>query len=195
MHLCIPAHTIPIHFIVNLHSLAAIYSQFVVPLWVLTLVWKCFYSGVQMERKNKAGGFQKNPKNNMMNRVNVCELICDSSRQVHKAYRSLSPPQLDTGGRDDCALFQMMTIMSLVWVSRGAFSRDVDVHAKETDSGSDRRPLSGCLGVSVRTGAAQKRSAERCFSVTVVAGDHITTRAPVRLELRDVFITGERRGS
>ena len=43
--------------------------------------------------------------------MNVCELICDANRQVHKAYKSLL---LATGGGDDCALFQMMTIMSSV---------------------------------------------------------------------------------
>lgn len=48
-------------FIVNLHRLAAIYDQFVVPIWVLTLGWKYFFSGV--ERKNKAGEKKKKNKN------------------------------------------------------------------------------------------------------------------------------------
>lgn len=55
MYLCIAYPPTPslFTFIINLHSLTAIYSQFVVPIRVLTLTWKCFYSGVQMERENK----------------------------------------------------------------------------------------------------------------------------------------------
>lgn len=50
-------------------------------------------------------------KNKAMNRINVCEFIRASNRQVREAYKSRSLPQV---AGDDCALFQMMTIMSPV---------------------------------------------------------------------------------
>lgn len=67
-------------FIINLHSLAAIYGQFVVPIWDLTLAW---YICVQVCR------WKWGEKNHTNDIKCVCELIHESSRPVYKACESL----------------------------------------------------------------------------------------------------------
>ena len=98
----------------------------------------------------------------------------DSTDRSRRPTRVFSPPQLATGGRDDCALFQTMTIMSPVWVSRG-LSHDVS-RAEDTDSSLTRqtadrsrvrslpRPPPFFTFFSTEPGP-QKRSAVRCFPI------------------------------
>lgn len=83
MHLCIQPTPSLFAFIVNFHRLAAIYGQFVVPLWVLTLAWKYFYSGAGEEKQGRGMGNK----------------ITDRSTTPTEVS---SPPLLATGGEDDC---------------------------------------------------------------------------------------------
>lgn len=85
MHLCIQPTPSLFAFIINFHRLAAIYGQFVVPLRVLTLAWKYFYSGAE-EKQGRGMGNK----------------ITDRSATPTEVS---SPPLLATGGEDDCPSF------------------------------------------------------------------------------------------
>lgn len=99
----------------------------------------------------------------------MCELTLQTGPEGLQEV--FSPPQLATGGRDDCALFQTMTIMSPVWVSRG-FSQDVS-RAEETDSSLTRqtadrsrvRSLPRPPFFSSPEPEPQKRSGAHCFPI------------------------------
>ncbi len=88
MHLCIPAHTIAIHFHhkspqpgCNIQSICGPRMSLNSNLEIL--LFRC------ADGEEKQGRGIKKKKNHRMNRANVCELICGSNRQVHKAYKSL----------------------------------------------------------------------------------------------------------
>lgn len=83
MHLCIQPTPSLLAFIINFHRLAAIYCQFVVPLRVLTLAWKYFYSGAAEEKQGRGMGSKITDRFATPTQVS-------------------SPPLLAKGGEDDC---------------------------------------------------------------------------------------------
>lgn len=130
---------------------------------------------------------QGDRKRKRMNRVNVCELTCDSCRQVRKAYKSLFSTTACYRWRRWLCLIpdddHNELSLSFTRLFTGC-QRDW----QQFDT-SDRRPLSGTFpahpaSTELKTLLIQKRSRVHCFSITV-AGNHITTRAPVRIWFRD----------
>lgn len=151
MHLCIPAHAIPIRFHhkspqpgCNIRSICGPHMSPNSSLEIL--LFRCG------EEKQ---GREMREKNSTVNRINVCELVCDSNRWVHDA----------KGGGDDCALFQMMTTMSPVllfmrlFLRRRACRRDwQQLHM------SDSRPLSGPFPPASRGGVRPQKRSGACWS-------------------------------
>lgn len=158
MHLCIQPTPSLFAFIINFHRLAAIYSQFVIPLRVLTLAWKYFYSGAGEEKQGRGMGNK----------------IKDRSATPTEVS---SPPLLATGGEDDCPSTADDDHNKPTFLFMGLF---LDALQSEwTDSSSVVQWLN--LFGFLRSMRPHKKSENINFCRTVVAG-HILTRPGVETE-------------
>lgn len=121
-----------------------------------------------------------------MNRINVCELICDSKRQAHKGYKSLSSTAVCHRWRRWLCFIPDDDHNELSLSFTGLFSRRCACwrDRQQLDT-SDSQPLSGPfhprpVTTELKKLQPQKRSGAHCFSI-MVTGHHITTRAPIRI--------------